>query len=116
MGKSPEIWFNGRCSKCRQALETLEARNLAPTVVRYLEDTPSEARLREVIGLLGGRAIDLVRTTEAVFGELGLSRDSSDDALVAAMVAHPVLIQRPVVIHQGKAVIARPVDRLEDVL
>ncbi len=111
-----EIWHNPRCSKSRQALALLEERGLKVDVVRYLDAPPSRARLQEVVALLGGQTIALVRTKESLFGELGLAKDSDDDALLDAMAAHPKLIERPVVITEKGARIGRPTEAIEEVL
>lgn len=102
------LWHNPRCTKSRQTLALLEDRGLAPTIRRYLDDAPSEAEIRAALKALGLPAIGLVRTKEALFAELGLTKDSPDDALIAAMAANPRLIERPVVFSGGKAAIGRP--------
>lgn len=110
---STEIWHNPRCSKSRATLALLEERGIAPTVVHYLETPPTRERLEEVLALLGLRPIDLIRRKEAAFGERGLSASSTDDELLAAMVAEPRLIERPIVITPKGAALGRPP---EDVL
>ncbi|MGH1464965.1 MAG: arsenate reductase (glutaredoxin) [Cognatishimia sp.] len=110
-----EIWHNPRCSKSRETLALVEAKGPV-TIRKYLEDAPSEAELREVLGLLGIKAIDLVRKGEAAFKERGLSKDSTEDALIAAMVAVPKLIERPVVIANGQARLGRPPASVLDIL
>ncbi len=110
------IWHNPRCSKSRAVLALLEARGVVPNVRRYLEDAPSEAELREVLALLGIGAGDLIRRGEAAFKEAGLSKGSSEDMLLAAMVVQPKLIERPIVIANGKAAIGRPVEAVLDIL
>ncbi|GHE89455.1 arsenate reductase [Aliiroseovarius zhejiangensis] len=111
-----EIWHNPRCSKSRQTLAILEGRGEDVTVRRYLDDPPDAGALRSVLAALGVAPIELVRTGEKVFKELGLSKDSPDDELIAAMVSHPILIERPVVIKNGKARIGRPPDSVIDIL
>lgn len=105
------IWHNPRCSKSRQTLALLEGRGDAVKVRRYLEDAPSLEELRAAQALLGLPAIEMMRTGEAEFKALGLSRDDADEALLAAMAAHPRLIERPVVFAANRAVIARPPER-----
>ncbi len=116
IGCMVEIWHNPRCSKSRQALVLLEERGLETTVVLYLETPPTKARLLEVVMMMGGEAIDLVRTKEALFAELGLSKNSSEDVLIEAMATHPRLIERPVVITEKGARIGRPTEAIEKVL
>lgn len=109
------IWHNPRCSKSRQTLALVEEKGPV-TVRKYLEDAPTEAEIREVLELLSIPAIDLMRNGEAEFKERGLSIDSSEDELVAAMVAVPKLIERPVVIADGKARIGRPPESVLEIL
>jgi len=110
------VFFNPSCSKCRGARDILAEHGVDAHYVRYLEDTPSRAELERVMGLLG---IDdpraMMRTGEPVYAELGL-KDASRDALLDAMVAHPILIERPIVIRGDRAVIARPPEKLLDLL
>lgn len=110
------VFFNPSCSKCRGARDILEERGVDATYVRYLDDAPSRDELVRVMGLLG---IDdpraMMRTGEAVYAELGL-RDADRDALLDAMVQHPILIERPIVIRGDRAVIARPPEKLLDLL
>lgn len=111
-----EIWHNPRCSKSRQALALLKERGLEAKVVLYLDDPPEAARILEVVRMMGGDAIDLVRTKETLFGELGLSKGSSERELIEAMATHPKLIERPVVITEKGARIGRPTEAIEKVL
>jgi len=105
-----EIFHNPRCSKSRETLARLQAAGVTPVVVEYLSAPPAKKRLREILRLLGlddPRA--LMRIKEPVYAQLGLARVTDADALLDAMVANPVLIERPIVIRDGKrAVIGRP--------
>ena len=106
------VWYNPRCSKCQGAEELLASRGVPAHRLRYLDDPPATAEIRRVLGLLGAtdpRA--LMRTGEPLYAELGLDRAGSDE-LIEAMAAHPVLIERPVVIWPDRAVIARPPELL----
>ena len=105
------IWHNPRCSKSRQTLALIEDR--APDVRRYLDDAPSEAELRRVLQALNLPTRAILRKGEAIAKELSL-KDASDDALIAAMVQHPILIERPIVIHGDKAAIGRPPEAVLD--
>jgi len=112
-----KLYHNTRCSKSRGALELLNARGLSPEVVYYLETPPSPAELRELLRMLGTGARGLLRTGEPEYATLGLDDPSlSEDALVAAMAAHPRLIERPVFVHAGRAVIGRPPERVLELL
>jgi arsenate reductase len=111
------IYHNTRCSKSRGALELLEARGIIPEVVYYLETPPDADELRGLLGMLGLPARGLLRSGEAAFAELGLADpELGDDLLIAAMAAHPQLIERPVFVHGGRAVIGRPPERVLELL
>ncbi|MGO3030084.1 arsenate reductase (glutaredoxin) [Pseudomonas helleri] len=111
------LYHNPRCSKSRAALEILEARGLAPTVVRYL-DTPLEAtQLHSLLGKLGLSARQLLRSGEDEYKALNLADASlSDEQLIAAMAAHPKLIERPILVAGDKAVIGRPPEKVLEIL
>lgn len=111
------IYHNPRCSKSRQALELLEARGETPVVVRYLETPPDAATLKALLRALGLHARELLRTGEDEYRELGLADPAlEEDALVAAMVAHPRLIERPIVVRGKRAVIGRPPESVLELL
>lgn len=109
------IWHNPRCSKSRQTLALVEEKGPV-TIRKYLEDAPNETEIREVLELLSIPAIDLMRKGEAEFKERGLSKESGEDELIAAMVAVPKLIERPVVIANGQARLGRPPEDVLDIL
>ena len=109
------IWFNSSCSKCENALEILHGRGIDPNVVEYLEGPPTADEIRDVLGKLGLGPRDLIRAGEPVYAELGLD-DATDDELIEAMGANPILIERPIVVKGNRAVIGRPPDRIVDVL
>lgn len=110
------IWHNPRCSKSRQTLQLLQDRGVDPEIRKYLEDVPDARALREVLVMLDIPAIELVRTKEADFKAAGLSRDSTDEELISAMTAHPKLIERPVVIANGRAALGRPPEQVLEIL
>ena len=103
------LWHNPRCSKSRAALALLEEAGVRVTVRRYLDAPPGEAEIRAVLRMLalpGAHA--MMRPKEKAFAEAGLTKASDDDTLIAAMAAHPVLIERPIAIRGTRAVIGRP--------
>jgi arsenate reductase len=111
------IYHNPRCSKSRATLNLLEERNVAPAVVEYLKTPPDAATLRQLLNLLGLTPRELLRRKEKRYTELGLDDPGlSDEALIAAMVTNPVLIERPIVIADGKAALGRPPERVLEIL
>ncbi|MFZ0872413.1 MAG: arsenate reductase (glutaredoxin) [Rhodanobacter sp.] len=103
------IYHNTRCSKSRATLALLEQRIGACEVINYLDTPPNSAELGALLNQLGMTARELLRTGEAEYQLLELDNPELDDAtLIAAMVAHPKLIERPIVVANGKAVIGRP--------
>jgi len=103
------IYHNPRCGKSRAALKLLEERGLRPTVVEYLKTPPDAAELRRILKLLGMPARRLLRTKESAYKAAGLDDPAlSEDRIIAAMAAHPILIERPIVISGAKAALGRP--------
>jgi len=110
------IYHNPQCSTSRKTLGLLEARGVAPKVVEYLQAPPTEAELARVIKLLGVSAHDLVRTKESDYAESGLTPDSPDADIIAALVRYPKLLERPIVTANGKAALGRPPESVLDIL
>jgi arsenate reductase len=111
------LYHNPRCSKSRGALELLEARGLQPSVVRYLETPPSAEQLKSLLGKLGIAARELLRSGEDEYKTLGLADASLSEAqLIEAMVRHPKLIERPILVAGDKAVIGRPPEKVLELL
>jgi arsenate reductase (glutaredoxin) len=112
------IYHNSRCSKSRRALALLEERGIQPRVVDYLKYPPEPVELRRLLTLMDLAPMDLVRRNESAFKEAGLDcTNPSDDMIVDAMVANPVLIERPiVVVDDARAVIGRPPERVLELL
>ena len=109
------IYHNPRCSKSRQALTLLRERGVEPRVVNYLDDPPSMDELRGLISAAGLDVRQAVRTREAEYKELGLA-DADDEALLAAMVEHPRLIERPFVVTDKGTRMGRPTEAIEEIL
>ncbi len=110
------IWHNPRCTKSRATLALLQDRGLAPDVRLYLEDAPDVGEIITVAGLLSLPVSGFVRTGESVFRDLGLGKGDDDAKLADAMAANPALIERPIVIANGKAAIGRPPEAVLDIL
>lgn len=114
---SLRIYHNPRCSKSREALELLRERALNPEIVEYLKMPPDAAELGGILDLLGLEPRDLMRHKEPEYKALGLDDPAlSRDQLIQAMVANPKLIERPIVIADGKAAIGRPPEKILEVL
>lgn len=103
-----KIFHNPRCSKSREALQLLNEIGCEVEIVEYLKAHPSKSDITELVNLLGIEAHDLVRTGEAVYKEHYKGKELTNDQWIEAMTQHPVLIERPIVIHGNKAVIGRP--------
>ncbi|MGW0631799.1 arsenate reductase family protein [Streptomyces sp. NPDC002758] len=116
-----EIWINPACSKCRSAVSLLDAEGAEYTVRRYLEDVPSVDEIKGVLERLGLEPWDITRTQEAAAKELGLKEwprdEDSRERWIDALVAHPKLIQRPIITaDDGTAVVARTDEAVRDAL
>jgi len=110
------VWFNPGCSNCLTTQGILEDRGVEADYVRYLEQAPGRDELVRVLSMLGtDDPRIIVREKEPVYHELGLG-SAGPDELLDAMAANPVLIQRPIVIHRGRAVVARPPERVLELL
>lgn len=111
-----KIYHNNRCSKSRSGLEVLEKSGKPFEIVKYLENVPTEKELKDILKLLGMKPLDLVRKNESIWKELYKDKDLSDSEIVKAMVEHPKLIERPIVINGNKAVIGRPAEAILDII
>lgn len=111
-GPAVTIWHNPRCSKSRGTLEMLRARGIDVRVVDYQKTPPGAAELEHALRLLGMQPRELMRRQEAAYAELDLDNPAlSREQLIAAMLAHPILIERPIVFANGRAAIGRPPER-----
>lgn len=110
------IYHNPKCSKSREGLQMLELLNQPFTIVKYLNEPLSKEELTEIIRKLGIAPIDLVRQKETVWKEKYKNKQLTDEQIIDAMLMHPALIERPIVVHNDKAVIARPADKIKEIL
>jgi arsenate reductase len=112
----PELYFNPSCSKCRTAASLLEARGVQADVVRYLDRPPTRDELEHLMILLRiDDPREMMRTGEVIYAQLGLGVVSKGE-LLEAIVEHPILLERPIFVIGDRAVIARPPERLLDLL
>jgi arsenate reductase len=111
------IYHNARCGTSRTTLEAIRAAGHEPRVVDYLATPPSRDELRQMIRAAGLSVREAMRAKEAVYAELGLDDPAlSDDALLDAMLAHPVLINRPFVATPKGVRLCRPSEKLQEIL
>lgn len=114
---SLKIFHNPRCSKSRATLQLLQDNGYEPEVVLYLESPPGRKELETILASLRLNARDLMRKSEQEYQQLGLDRDSlSEDELLTAILNHPRLMERPIVVHNGRAAIGRPPESVLGIL
>lgn len=107
---------NPRCSTSRKALNVVRDAGVDLPIREYLRDRLSVDELRQIVKLLGVRPIDIVRRKEPQFAELGLGDTTPDEDVLRAMVEHPILIERPIVVRGGRAVVGRPPETVQEIL
>ena len=117
MASAVKIFHNPRCSKSRQTMQLLESNGITPDVVEYLKQPPNHEELAATLDLLGLEPRQLMRTREKPYQNNNLDNpDLSREDLIRAMVDNPILIERPIVVHDGKAVIGRPPEKVLDII
>lgn len=110
------IYHNPRCSKSRECLQLMELENIPFSVVKYLNEPLTKAELKDIIKKLDIKPIELVRQKETVWIENYKGKQLADNEVIDALATHPVLIERPIVINGNKAVIARPAEKVKEIL
>lgn len=111
------IYHNPNCTKSRQTLALLKEKGFDPHVVEYLKNPPSAQELKGILNKLGMSAVEIIRTNEPEYRELGLLNSRyTEDGLIDIMVEHPKLIERPIVVHGNKAAIGRPPENVLGIL
>ena len=112
-----QIWHNPRCSKSRNAVALLEEEGIDSEVIKYLDVPPTSAEITGLLKMLGlSSARELMRTKEEIYKELKLQDENDETKLITAMVENPRLIERPIVIKDGKAVIGRPIENIIELI
>jgi len=111
-----KIYHNPKCSKSRNVLALLEEQGVDAEVIKYLDTPPSRAELTAILDMLGLSAKGLMRNKEDLYKELGINEIDDEDVLIGLMVANPKLIERPIVIKDGKAAIGRPIENIVELL
>jgi len=111
------IYHNPRCTKSRQTLELLRSRGIEPEIIEYLNAPPDKTTLKKILRLLKLTPRELMRKKEGAYKKARLDDETlSTDALISAMLKHPVLIERPIVLANGKAAIGRPPENVLEIL
>jgi len=110
------IWHNPQCSKSREALSILEESGNKKEIVKYLEVSPDAKTIKNLLKMLGLSVRELMRTKEEIYKELNLKDETNDEKLIEAMAKNPKLIERPVLIKNGKAIIGRPTSIIAEFL
>lgn len=111
-----QIYHNSRCGKSRECLAFLENSGQKYEIIKYLEDIPTFDELKEIIKKLGIKPIDLVRKKEKIWTENFKDKSLSDYDIILAMISNPILIERPIVINGDKAIIARPLEKVNSII
>ena len=111
-----KIYHNARCSKSRCGLELIEQSGKEFEVIKYLDDVPTKEELIHLLTLLKMNPIDLVRKNESIWKDNYKGKTLTDNAIIKAMLTHPKLIERPIVINGNKAVIGRPTEKIVTIL
>lgn len=111
-----KIYHNPRCSKSRQTLQLLEEKGIRPTIVKYLDEIPTEDELRAILEKLGIAAKDLIRKGEQIYKEEYKGKELTEDEWISAMIAHPKLIERPIVVNGNKAALGRPPESVLNII
>ena len=110
------IYHNPRCSKSRQALQLLRDQGIEPTIVEYLKQPPDAPHIERLLNMLGMNPRELMRKSEEEYRALGLDNPELSPAmLIKAMADYPVLLERPIVVAYGKAVVGRPPEKVLDI-
>jgi len=109
------IYHNPRCSKSRAVLSILNSKGVEFDLIDYIKNPPNQAILKKILYKMGGNAADLLRTNEREYQDLGL-KNATDEKILDAITSNPILLQRPIVISDTKAIIGRPPERVLDIL
>ena len=111
-----QIYHNPRCSKSREAVQFLEEKKVEHEVINYIENPLTEDELTDLLDMLGMDPFELIRTNEQIWKTEFAELEMDDNEYVLLMIEYPQLMQRPIVVNDGQAVVARPADRILEVL
>ncbi len=111
------IYHNPRCSKSRATLALLKSRGIEPEIVLYLQQPPDAGTLKSISRQLGGSMKDFIRDGEDIYQQLGLDKDTlTEQQLIETVVQHPILLERPIVVNNGKAALGRPPENVLSII
>lgn len=110
------IYHNPRCSKSREGLCFLEQHGIEHKIIKYLDDNISEIELKSILKKLNYQPIQLVRTKEALWKDNFADKDLNDDEIIKIMTENPRLIERPIIINGDKAIVARPIEKIKEII
>jgi arsenate reductase len=110
------IYHNPKCSKSRQTLALLQENGVDPEIIEYLKEPATLEELKEILKALGCPASTIVRTKEVEYDEAGLNSDSSELSILEAIVQYPKLLERPIVISDGRGVVGRPPENVQELI
>ncbi len=111
-----KIYHNPRCTKSRQGVAFLEEKKVDFEIVKYLDESFTFEGLKEVLSQLGMEPIELVRKNEAIWKSEFKGKELTADEVIQAMIRYPKLIERPIIVNNNKAVVARPTEKIDEVL
>jgi arsenate reductase len=111
-----QLYHNPRCGKSREAVQWLEDKGIEFEIIRYMDEDLTFDEVDELVALAGFNTIDLIRTQEKVWKEEFADKDLDDNELIYAIIEYPQLLQRPIAIHGDRGVIARPAEKISEIL
>lgn len=111
-----KIYHNPRCRKSRETLQIINEKNIEVEIIEYLKDSPTKTELVDLIETLGIKAEDLIRKNESIFKENYKGKDLSESDWIQAMLDHPKLMERPIVVQGNQAIIGRPPTNVLDLI
>jgi arsenate reductase len=116
MKKKVTLYYNPRCSKCREALCLLEDKGIEPQIIEYLKEPPTEKELKALLKKLRLKAQDIIRTKEPLFEEKFKGKKYTNAQWIKILSKNPILIERPIAIEGDKAIIGRPPEKVISIL
>lgn len=111
-----QIYHNPRCTKSREGLEELKTINQPFKIIKYLENPLTKEELTDLLKKLNYKPLELIRTKEKIWIENYKNKNLSDDAIIEAMILNPKLIERPIIVNGNKAIVARPKEKIKEIL